>query len=111
MEPLLKLFKSKVSRVIGVAILVVILASVITDSLDGEIDAMLTPLLTAIGSSAVGLFLGIGLLRVLPNAAPPRMRQGWYILAILCIVGGAAVPLLLLVKAISLLAKIVLPPP
>jgi hypothetical protein len=111
MEPLLKLFESKASRIIGGVILMVILASIITDSLDGGVDAMFTPLLTAIGGSMVGLFLGIGLLRVLPDAAPPCMRLRWYILAIVFIVEGAAFLFPLLAKVILHVATVISPSP
>jgi hypothetical protein len=74
--PFLKVFESKANRVMGAVVLVAILASVISDSPDRDPDAMLTAILTAIGCGGASLLLGIGLLRVLPDAAPPHMRQG-----------------------------------
>ena len=88
MEPLIKLFESRTRRIIFAVILLIILASVVTDSLDGAIDSMLTVPLGDLGCGGGMLFLGIGLLCVLPDGAPHHMRQGWYVFATISTVGG-----------------------
>ena len=105
-EPLIKLFESKTRRIIFAVILLIILTTVISDSLDGAVDSMLTPPLTALSMSGCGLFLGIGLLCVLPDTAPPHMRQGWYVFAIIATVGGVIPPLLFLIGLVRVILSL-----
>ncbi len=105
-EPLIKLFESKTRRIIFAVILLIILASIVADSLDGTIDSTLTVPLGNLGCGGAALFLGVGLLCILPNGALPHMRRQWYVFAIFGTVGGAITLLPLVISLVKMISTL-----
>lgn len=95
-EPLIKLLKSRIGRIIVVLGILSCLVIVVFDSLNMT-KALIIPFFSC--TTAFFLF-GIGLLTVLPNDLPRELHLRWYILALIYALGGGLILLLFLYKLI-----------
>jgi hypothetical protein len=85
-QPFVQILKSKTRRRIGTFFLLAILLSIVFDFLDGIKDSNLTVFWGTVGGGGGAIFLGINLLRFLPDHPAYRWQYG--LLAIIWIFGG-----------------------
>ena len=87
LRPFVQIFRSRTRRRMGAFFLLAILLSIIFDFVDGIDDSDLTVFWRAVGGGGGFLFLGVNLLRFLPD--DPIYRWHYRGMGILLVLGGS----------------------
>ena len=95
-EPLIKLLKLRIGRII----VAVGLLSFLTGALFDSLNATNAMIISSFGCTMAFFLFGVGLLCVLPDDFPPHLHVRWYILALVFALGGGFIVLLFLYRFI-----------